>query len=404
MTVPMIRRLVLKRFRSVETATIELDNPTVLVGRNGSGKSNIIDAIAFLSEAMTSSLSTVFDKRGGVSSVRHRRMGRGKPGNFGMRVDLADLDDQIEMARYAFEIRAASRATFEVAREECIIRRRCGTEDYFKRRLGKNFTSSLDYLKPKIESSALALPLLGGTEQFMPISTFLSSMRVYRPDPVVLAELQDPFDDDRLRSNCINIATALDAISRTSTERHRALTELLGAAVPNTIAVRSKRLAKKLGLEFTQQLNGKPPVRFDSHEISDGTLRILGLLVAVFQQFHSSVLAFEEPESTVHPGALAVIVDALREATATSQILVTTHSPELLDEDWVNDKNLKIVRAYNGKTVIEPIADGAKSMLQDHLATAGELLRMNALEKDREIDLFDGEVANQLPLFEMRAR
>ena len=62
---PVVRSLILKRFRSIPTEHIRFDNPTFLVGRNGSGKSNLVDAFSFLADAMASPLQAVFDKRGG---------------------------------------------------------------------------------------------------------------------------------------------------------------------------------------------------------------------------------------------------------------------------------------------------------------------------------------------------
>ena len=50
MNIPMLRNLSLKRFRSVSSAVLEFDNPTFLVGQNGAGKSNIVDAFSFLSD------------------------------------------------------------------------------------------------------------------------------------------------------------------------------------------------------------------------------------------------------------------------------------------------------------------------------------------------------------------
>ena len=69
---PILRSLILKRFRSIPAETVQFANPTFLVGRNGSGKSNFRDAIDFLAEAMSSSLQSVFNRRGGIGVVRNR--------------------------------------------------------------------------------------------------------------------------------------------------------------------------------------------------------------------------------------------------------------------------------------------------------------------------------------------
>ena len=66
---PVIRRLIVEGFRSIRSEVVDFDNPTFLVGRNGSGKSNLIHALVFLSEAMTAPLTEVFSRRGGGQTV-----------------------------------------------------------------------------------------------------------------------------------------------------------------------------------------------------------------------------------------------------------------------------------------------------------------------------------------------
>jgi len=100
-----VKRIILKRFRSFPADHVDLDNPTFLVGKNGSGKSNFADVFSFLSDAMSSPLQAVFDKRGGISSVRNRTSGRSYPPNLGIGVDLGSLNDSIASGRFAFEIR-----------------------------------------------------------------------------------------------------------------------------------------------------------------------------------------------------------------------------------------------------------------------------------------------------------
>ena len=72
MTVPMLHKLSLLRFRSLPAAELEFDNPTFLVGQNGAGKSNVADAFAFLAEAMLSPLTSVLDRRAGLATVGYR--------------------------------------------------------------------------------------------------------------------------------------------------------------------------------------------------------------------------------------------------------------------------------------------------------------------------------------------
>ena len=122
MSKPILSKLILKRFRSLPAEVVEFDNPTFLVGQNGSGKSNFADAFAFLADAMASPLQAVLARRGGFSAVGNRSSARGRPSNLGLAVILLQPDDDIAEARYGFELSAQGEYGFEVVREQCIVR------------------------------------------------------------------------------------------------------------------------------------------------------------------------------------------------------------------------------------------------------------------------------------------
>jgi len=82
--------------------------------------------------------------------------------------------------------------------------------------------------------------------------------------------------------------------------------------------------------------DGKWTTDFEIAGMSDGTLRSLALLVALLSGADSDtarndgLIMLEEPETGLHPGATRVLLDAMLEASERTQILVTTHSPDLL--------------------------------------------------------------------------
>ena len=123
--------------------------------------------------------------------------------------------------------------------------------------------------------------------------------------------------------------------------------------------------------------------------MSDGTLRALGLLIAVFQTPSPSVLVIEEPEATIHPGALGAILDLIRRASKNMQVIVTTHSPEILDAPWIEDKNLRIVVWDKGASRVLMPDSSVRKAMKAHLMGAGELLRSNALNPS--LPLFKNE-------------
>lgn len=130
--------------------------------------------------------------------------------------------------------------------------------------------------------------------------------------------------------------------------------------------------------------------------MSDGTLRALGLLLAVYQPGDVSVVAIEEPEATVHPAVMELIVEVLMDAANECQVLVTTHSPDILDYKALSDEHLRVVTVEQSRTLICPLAQSSRDAVRNRLYTPGELLRADELNPDiseakkraEQLDLF----------------
>ena len=368
----MLRRLTLKRFRSLRSATVEFDNPTFLVGQNGAGKSNIVDALSLLADAMAAPFAAVMDTRGGIGAVGHRSTSRGRGADVGVRVDIEGLSG-VREAMYAFEVRPTQGYDYEVRREQCLCVAEDGTPSWFHR--ADKFRSNIK-THPAPAPNALALPLVAGDERFEPVAQFLSEIQPYRIDPRTLRELQDPDAGFRLRSDGANTASVLHQLDP-GTRQH--LQEVLQTVVPGEVEVKAERVQNKLSLQFTQRGARAAALRLGPHNMSDGTLRAVGLLAAVLQPKLPSMLIVEEPEATIHPGALGTILDILRHATRSTQTVITTHSPDILEARWIEDRHLRIVSWEDGATRVAPISEATRTALREHLMDAGELLRGNAL-------------------------
>jgi predicted ATPase len=134
--------------------------------------------------------------------------------------------------------------------------------------------------------------------------------------------------------------------------------------------------------------------------MSDGTLRALGTLVAVSQladrKHPVSLVGIEEPETALHPAAAGALMDALREAVSHTQVVVTTHSPELLDQVNPEEDTVLAVQSQQGNTEIGPVDPASHEAIKSHLYTPGELLRMDQLS----IDAADLERQKQMQMFE----
>ena len=99
-----------------------------------------------------------------------------------------------------------------------------------------------------------------------------------------------------------------------------------------------------------------------------------GLLTALLQEPALPVIGIEEPELTVHPGALPLIFDYLQEASHRSQVIVTTHSPILLDLLSVDQARVFVVQRQDSATSVVPLSEKSKNAVRDQLLSLGEMM------------------------------
>ena len=120
--------------------------------------------------------------------------------------------------------------------------------------------------------------------------------------------------------------------------------------------------------------------------MSDGTLRALAVLTALLQgDGHSpSLIGIEEPEIALHPAAAGILWDAIQDGRERNQVLVTTHSPDLLDRKDIPVDTILATDSDSGTTLIGPIVESSRRLIQQRLATPGELLRQRRLQPDGE--------------------
>jgi predicted ATPase len=178
--------------------------------------------------------------------------------------------------------------------------------------------------------------------------------------------------------------------------------EYLSKVVPGIEGVDHKIFGSLETLMFRQKVVGaEHPWQFSAANMSDGTLRALAVLVSLFQGSNGlagriPLVGIEEPETALHPAAAGVLRDSLRDASQTTQVIVTSHSPELLDDETLPVDAILAVISDRGETQIGPCDDAGREALSDHLFTAGELLRLNQLRPNP--GLF-GDLKRQLVLF-----
>jgi predicted ATPase len=381
---PFISRVQLKSYKSIAICDIPLNSLTFLVGPNGSGKSNFLDALRFVADSLRRSLDHALRERGGIAEVRRRSAGH--PNHFAIRLDVKLRDGTT--GHYSFRIGARPQGGFEVQNEECMLQRPEGAPALFHVRKG-TVAKSTSPTPPPASPDRLYLVNAAGLPEFRPIYDALSHMGFYSLNPDRIRDLQTPDPGDLLARDGSNIASVLAQMSKRDQSGKDRIENYLGKVVPGVEQVEPKVIGPKETLEFRQKVAGSTgPWRFLAANMSDGTLRSLGVLVSLFQSSNGdavpiSLVGIEEPESALHPAAARVLLDSILAASSRTQVIVTSHSPDLLDYKELPIDSILAVLAEEGETHIAHLDEGARGALSRHLYTAGELLRLDQLQPDR---------------------
>ena len=377
-----ITRVVLRNYKSIATCDVELQPLTFLVGPNGAGKSNFLDSLRFVADALNSSLDHAIRNRGGTDDI-HCRSG-GRPKHFSIRLDFTLSEGST--GHYAFRIGNFSRGRYKVQTEECVLRRtqRPTQEDYFYVKNGTVTKTSME-VAPAAAKDRLYLVNASGLKEFRPVYEAFSRMGFYSLNLDKIKDLQAPDPGDLLTRDGSNLASVFKQLSP-SVKGY--IKEYLATSVPSVDKIEARKYGPKEGLVFTQKVaKAEGPQRFLANNMSDGTLRALGILVALFQEHHDPtkrvlLVGIEEPEIVLYPAAAGVLLDALRDAANKTQIIITSHSPDLLDDKEFDPESILAVEVRNGITVIADIDEVGRSAVRDRLYTTGELLRLDQLQPD----------------------
>lgn len=392
-----VENVQIRNYKSIGKCSVDLSRLTVLVGRNGAGKSNFLDALRFTVDGLQTSLDHAIKFRGGIDEVRRRSTGH--PRNFGIRLTLSL--PQFLTGIYSFEIAAKGKGGFEVKHESVRVRDGGGVvhAEYEVSR-GTVHKATLQNMPPAV-SDRLYLVTAANLPGFRGLYDALISMGFYCLNPEAMKEFQSPDAGELLHRDGGNLASVVARLKSDKEATLKRIRTFLESIVPGISDVNRVTLGPRETLEFRQTVQGSEhPWKFYAVSMSDGTLRALGALVAVSQLAQGkkpvTLIGIEEPETALHPAASAALVDALREATSHTQVLVTSHSADLLDRIHPEQDGLLVVESQQGTTRIAPVDDGSLKSIKAHLYSPGELLRMDQLQPNHS----SVQMQEQLPLFD----
>lgn len=390
-----LERVVLRNYRSIGNCDVRLGALTYLVGMNGAGKSNFLDALHLVRDSLNGSLDNALHERGGLNEVRRRSSGH--PNHFGIRLEFRLRSG--ERGHFAFNVGALRDRGYEVQAEECALGG-IGKGPFYRVERGKLRDSS-EATFPSVTADRLALVAASGLTAFRPVFDALCAMGFYNLNPKLMRELQKPQEGRLLKAAGENIASVVGHLERVGNGQMQLIEDYLQTVVPTVRGVERRSVGPMETLEFSQDMAGaKHPWRFMAQNMSDGTLRALGVLVALFQRnldYSPSLVGIEEPETALHPAASAALREALTRASEHTQVIVTSHSPDLLDDPTISADTILSVIAESGETRMAPLDAASRDAMRLQLFSAGELLRLNQLAPDR--DFLANQESRQSDLF-----
>lgn len=361
----MIKSIYIRNFKSLRNVSVTLSPLTVLIGRSGTGKTSFVQAIRFLRDYLVRRDLNVLAQMGGWEAVVCSS-GAEAADNVSVVVSF-DVPNLPNDFRYVLTLRArhATLATEELSVDGKLL---------FAQAEGQ-WTHPPTIVKPPPPGVPALGALYGLPEAKIAYLALTRGIGCYDfPGTVLEGGQFDLSQDTPLDDSAANYLRAFDAIanelSQLDTVKHMvAALRQLNSSLANVELDQSR---SKILVSHT--LDDGRILSFPLAQESGGMRRFLAHLLALHQQPQKQVLAFEEPENGIYPGALAALADNFRSIAerGQSQVLLTTHSPQLLDH--FGSDSIRVVEIENGETKIGPLAPEQRESLEEKLLNAGELL------------------------------
>ena len=395
----MIKRVTIKGYKSFRKLSLDLKPLTVIFGPNASGKSNFLDALYLASRVVTKrNLSEAFEGHRGLPLESFYYGDRGyeellRKSNIRFTfeidvilspsviskveeivtakrrgIDSPSLSKKIiteNRLRYHLEIEGLPETGYLRVMDErlCAIKSN-GDEkkrSAFLERQGEHIHLRMEgQAHPIFHSRGLDHTVISESlyEPHYPhISAFrmeLTNWYTYYLEPRDLMRDDVPLSEiESLGPRGQNLAAFLNTLKHKYPKDFDSLNLSLRRILPTEAVIDIDLLKEgRVGLRLSE--NG---IWFSARLISEGTLRVIGLLAAVHPRNPAALIAFEEPENGIHPVRLRLVCEILKNASQQygKQIIVTTHSPIL--PEYFDDKDLFVCRRDNKQTTIEPFSN-----------------------------------------------
>lgn len=365
----MLTRLKVQNYKSLRDIEILLKPLTVFVGPNNAGKSNILDCLLFIRDLAEHGAPAVHSRWGFPYIV----WGGAVTGAIAVELDavLRDQNGNERHFEYKFEI-AGSPIQYAITRELLFLR--IGQE----RKKLLEFPEGRDNIARVWDEEGKDRGGWGGGNAQLYVcqfkypdlyplvsdfGRFILTWAFYDLVPSRMKEPNPARKELRLQPEGENLSAVLHSYQSEYSSSFGEVETLLKTGLPEVqrlLTALTEQGQTYVALE-EKGLSFRIPVR----AMSDGTVRLLGYLAAVYSPEAPSLACFEEPENCIHPHLLEQVIDVLKASSKRTQVLITTHSPYLLNF-LRSPESLIVVEKVDGKTVCKAVKDqeGVKEALE----------------------------------------
>ena len=388
----MLTHIEVTNYKSISQTSLSLGKETIIVGQNGVGKSNLLDAIHFVRDALRDGLDQSITKRHGILSIR--RWSKTRPYNVGIKLSFQKGEERGE---YRIAISSAGgevsgieeeaewygREPFPGEKEKPLVTFR------FKRNAKGEIKLDLPESPffPTVRVSVPEYELLlsqASASFYSPIGVYFKSLYnqivscgAYSIYPNRIREPQAISNQEVLADDGSNLASIIRQMRSTT---FRGQKEQLAVALRQVLPILEQINIVQAGGFYVPVFQVRESNEGHAHnlnmsQISDGTLRMLGMLTSFYQPRAPDRITLEEPEQMVHPGLLSVLVESGRDyldVRSDRQVLYTTHSPVFLD--LFRPDSIIGASFEDGVTVFSHMSHRQRKIVDERLFTAGALL------------------------------
>ena len=350
---PRIESIHIKNFRAIRNLELTGLTPiTVFLGPNGSGKSTVFDVFAFLSECFTDGLRPAWNRRGRFKELRNRGVRRGP-----IVVTLQYREKQkAPLITYHLSIGENKKGPF--VSEEWLAWRRGAHGQPFRFLefyegegwviSGKEPDEKAERIYETLDSpELLAVNTLGQLAKHPRVSAlrrFISGWHLSYLSSENIRTIPEAGPEERLSKTGDNLPNVIQYLQEQHPARLETILKILTHRVPRLEAVDTEITSdNRLVLRFKDETFENPIL---SKYTSDGTLKLLSYLTIFNDPEPPPLIGIEEPENHLHPRLLVELADECRIASDRTQLMMTTHSPFLVngikpEELWIFYRNEK---------------------------------------------------------------